>query len=116
MQKFYSYEEIRLMRHIWSLHYCEIGFAKLFQILIGRYSTFWTLFVVMWMPVGYTIFGSIFISLLPAFFVCLLFILLVVDSLYTSRKIYDVLKMCQKYVCHQLTADDLLKIVDDNLS
>jgi hypothetical protein len=103
------------MRHIWTLHYCEIGFAKLFQNLVGRYSTFWTLFVVLWMPLGYTITHSILISLMPVFLISLLFFLLIIDSVYTSRKIYDVLKLCQKYVCCNLTADDLLKIVDDNL-
>ena len=104
-------EKITLIRHIWAINYCELGFGTRLVNLFAKYPFYFIFVIFAWMlfiPVFLTV--SPFLCFLPVYILGTSFALMVVDSIYTSKKIYHILELCKSHVDENLTLEELISI------
>jgi hypothetical protein len=104
-------EKIAFIRHIWTLNYCELGFGTPLVNLFGKYPFYfifgifgWMLFIPLFLKV------SILLCFLPVYILGASFVLMLIDSIYTSKKIYNILELCKTHVDENLTLEELIAI------
>jgi len=104
-------EKIAFIRHIWTVNYCELGFGTPIVNLFAKYPFAFIFVIFTWMlfiPVFLTI--SPFMCFLPVYILGASFVLMVIDSIYTSRKIYEILELCKSHIDESLTLEELIAI------
>jgi hypothetical protein len=114
METIYTHEQKELIKHFWLLHFKDLLVPFAIKRIIIKF--FFVIF-----------FALIALSVLIYFichdFMCAIFLLsiylaisvwVVADALYSSKRIYDILKMCAQYVDRNITLYDILIIVGED--
>jgi hypothetical protein len=114
MENNYSQEQKELIKHFWILHFKDLLVPFAIKRIIIKF--FFVIFVAL-------IALSVLIYFICHDFMCAISLLsiylaisvwVVADALYSSKRIYDILKMCQQYVDSNITLYDILIIVGED--
>ena len=110
MKKFTD-EQTAFMRHIWTMNYSELGWGTSIVNAFGNYPFCFMFFIFGWMLfIPYLLTISIFLCYFPALLFGAGFILVIIDSIYTSKRIYEILELCKMHVDTTLTLEELLAV------
>lgn len=104
-------EKIAFIRHIWIMNYSELGFGTPVINLFSKFPFHVICTIFLWMALIPNVLSiSVHLAMLPVYILASSFVLVVIDSIYTSKKIYHILNLCRRYVDSELTLEQLLQI------
>lgn len=110
MKKFTD-EQIAFMRHIWTMNYSELGWGTSIVNAFANYPFYVIGIIFLWMFfIPYLVTISVFLCYFPAWLFGAGFILVIIDSIYTSKRIYEILELCKMHVDTTLTLEELLAV------
>ena len=104
-------EKIAFIRHIWTMNYSELGFGTPIVNLFAKYPFYFIFVIFAWMlfiPLFLKV--SLFLCFVPVYILGASFVLMVIDSIYTSKKIYNILELCKTHIDENLTLEELISI------
>jgi hypothetical protein len=104
-------EKIAFMRHIWTMNYSELGWGTPVVKIFEKYPFHLIAGIFSWMFfIPYLLTISVFLCYLPAWIFGSAFILLIIDSVYTSKKIYEILELCKTHIDSSITLEELIAV------
>ena len=102
-------EKIAFMRHIWTMNYSELGWGTPLVKILENYPFHLIAAIFSWMLfIPYLLTISVFLCYLPAWIFSCSFILMIIDSVYTSKKIYEILELCKRHIDSSITLEELI--------
>jgi hypothetical protein len=108
----YSFEEIIFVKRMWVEKYKEFGLARFLSNFFSQNYILILVFFAFWIILTSAYGCDVFILLLPILTFMVLFILMLLDGIYSSLKVISILEICRKYVQSDMTLEDLYSIIE----
>jgi hypothetical protein len=108
----YSFEEIIFVKRMWHEKYKELGLARSLSNFFSKNYSIILVFFALWLIVTSELNCNVLILLAPLLTFMILFILMLLDGIYSSFKVISILEVCRKYVQSDMSLEDLLSIIE----
>jgi hypothetical protein len=111
----YSFEEIIFVKRMWVEKYKELGLARFLSNFFGQNYISIVIFLCIWLSISFLLGATIWVVLMPILIFMILFILMLLDGIYSSFKVISILELCRKYVQADMTLEELYSIIEMEL-
>lgn len=111
----YSFEEIIFVKRMWVEKYKELGLARSLSSFFSKHYTLILVFFALWLIVSSELDCHVLIMLAPLLTFMFLFILMLLDGIYSSLKVISILELCRKYVKPDMSLEELYSIIEMQL-
>jgi len=111
----YSFEEIIFVKRMWVEKYKELGLARFLSNFFSKNYIAILIFLCIWLSISSSFGANIWVILMPLLIFMFLFILMLLDGIYSSLKVICILEICRKYVHPDMTLEELYSIIEMEL-
>jgi hypothetical protein len=114
METNYTKDQKDLIKHLWILHYDDLGIPCKLKTYCQKFFLIILVLCLILSGGLYRSSNDLLFSLIPLMVYLFICALVVADGFYSSKRIYEILEMCKLYVDNSITIYDIFLIIGED--